>query len=172
MIADVSVGGHFFDPDFFCYREDADVAWRAMLLGWRCVYTPAAVSYHVRSVVPGSRRAVPANINMHSVKNRFLMRIKNATRGLYGRHWLAMTWRDVLVVGGVLFGEPTSLPAFWRLARCLPKALRQRREIMRKRRVDDRVVAEWFSFAPVAQPLGENVWAGRERSECWPQATA
>jgi GT2 family glycosyltransferase len=36
MIEDVSVDGEFFDPDFFVYREDADVAWRAQLLGWRC----------------------------------------------------------------------------------------------------------------------------------------
>src|SRR5689334_12862534 len=28
MIADLSPGGEFFDPDFFAYREDADVAWR------------------------------------------------------------------------------------------------------------------------------------------------
>jgi GT2 family glycosyltransferase len=40
MIDDVSIGGSFFDPDFFVYREDADVAWRALLLGWRCIYTP------------------------------------------------------------------------------------------------------------------------------------
>ena len=53
MIDDVSIGGDFFDPDFFAYREDADVAWRAQLLGWRCIYTPAAVGWHVRSVVPG-----------------------------------------------------------------------------------------------------------------------
>ncbi len=33
MIDDVSIGGSFFDPDFFAYREDADVAWRAQLLG-------------------------------------------------------------------------------------------------------------------------------------------
>ena len=29
MIDDVAVDGHFFDPAFFAYREDADVAWRA-----------------------------------------------------------------------------------------------------------------------------------------------
>jgi len=155
MIEDVSVGGHFFDPDFFCYREDADVAWRALLLGWRCIYAPAAVSYHVRSAVPGNRRSVPAAINMHSVKNRFLMRIKNATAGVYRRYWLPMTLRDAVVVVGTLFAEPRSLPAFWRLAQCLPNALRQRREIMGKRRVDDRVVADWFSFTPIAQPMAE-----------------
>ena len=42
MIDDVVVDGNFFDPDFFVYREDADVAWRAQLLGWRCIYTPGA----------------------------------------------------------------------------------------------------------------------------------
>ena len=61
MIEDVSLGGEFFDPDFFVYREDADVAWRAQLMGWRCLYTPHARGYHVRSVLPGNRRALPAD---------------------------------------------------------------------------------------------------------------
>ena len=29
MIEDISLDGEFFDSDFFVYREDADVAWRA-----------------------------------------------------------------------------------------------------------------------------------------------
>jgi GT2 family glycosyltransferase len=33
MVEDVSVEEEFFDGDFFAYREDADVAWRAQLLG-------------------------------------------------------------------------------------------------------------------------------------------
>ena len=71
----------------------------AQLLGWRCVYTPQARGYHVRSVLPGNRRALPPAINMHSVKNRFLMRLKNITPDVYKRHWLSITARDVLVVG-------------------------------------------------------------------------
>jgi len=43
-----------------------------------------------------SRLAVPAIINMHSVKNRFLMRIKNATPDLYRRFWLPMMARDLV----------------------------------------------------------------------------
>ena len=155
MIDDVAIDGNFFDPAFFCYREDADVAWRATLQGWRCVYVPAAVSYHVRTVVPGRRRSIPWVINMHSVKNRFLMRIKNATSGVYRRHWLPMTLRDLVVVGGTVLAEPTSLPAFWYLAKALPRALRDRREIMNRRRVDDAALAEWFNFQPKAQPLGQ-----------------
>jgi GT2 family glycosyltransferase len=154
MIDDISVEGDFFDPDFFSYREDADVAWRAQLLGWRSIYTPAAVAYHVRSVLPGSRRAVPHLINMHSVKNRFLMRIKNATPDLYRRCWLPMTARDFLVVAGCFLGEPRSLAAFWRVAQCFQRVLHRRRLIMSRRRVSDEALARWFSFEPATQPLG------------------
>ena len=153
MIDDVSEGENFFDPDFFAYREDADVAWRAQLLGWRCLYVPGAVGYHVRTVVPGNRRDVPGVVNMHSVKNRFLMRIKNTTGGIYRRFWLPATVRDLLVVGGCLLWEQRSLPAFWRIAKCLPRALQQRRLIMTRRRVSDESLAQWFSAEPSAQPV-------------------
>jgi GT2 family glycosyltransferase len=153
MIDDISVDGDLFDPYFFAYREDADVAWRAQLLGWRCIYTPAAVAYHVRTVRPGSRRQVPALINMHSVKNRFLMRIKNATPDLYRRYWLPMTARDLLVVGGCLLAEPRSLVAFWQVAKGFRRVLRQRRLIMSRRRASDEELARWFSFQPAAEPL-------------------
>ncbi|MBZ5728800.1 MAG: glycosyltransferase family 2 protein [Acidobacteriia bacterium] len=167
MIDDVAVDGHFFDPDFFAYREDADVAWRALLLGWSCIYTPAAVAYHVRTMVPGKRRSVPAVINMHSVKNRFLMRVKNATGGLYRRYWLPMTVRDLMVAAGAVLAEPTSLPAFWHIARCLPRALRQRRAIMSRRRLSDAEMASWFNYIPAARPVhpvldrDSSAWAAR-----------
>ena len=148
MIDDVAIDGEFFDPDFFAYREDADVAWRALLFGWRCIYTPEATAYHVRTVTPGNRRSVPAVINMHSVKNRFLMRIKNATPGIYRRFWLPMTLRDLVVVGGALLWEPASLAAFWHVARGFGRALHRRREIMGRRRISDEAMADWFRFEP------------------------
>src|SRR5512140_1454782 len=94
MIDDIAFDGEFFDSDFFVYREDADVAWRAQLMGWNCIYVPQARGYHVRNVLPGNRRALPPEINMHSVKNRFLMRVKNISGDLYGRHFFSITWRD------------------------------------------------------------------------------
>jgi GT2 family glycosyltransferase len=152
MIDDVSVEGEFFDADFFVGREDADVAWRAMLMGWRTLYTPSAVAFHVRTVTPENRRAVPAVLNMHSVKNRFLMRVKNVTAGVYQRYWLPMTLRDLLVVGGALLWEPASALAFWHLARCLPRALRRRRLIMSRRRISDQELTRWFQFHPASVP--------------------
>jgi GT2 family glycosyltransferase len=159
MIEDVSIEGDFFDPDFFVYREDADVAWRAVLMGWRCIYTPAATAYHVRTLTQANRRSVPAFVNMHSVKNRFLMRIKNATAGVYRRHWLPMTLRDLVVVGGCLFWEPTSLAAFWHVARLFPRAVHRRRLIMGRRRIGDAELARWFAFEPAALPMDQLVEA-------------
>ena len=142
MIEDLKCGGEFFDRDFFAYREDADVAWRAQWLGWRCRYAPRAVAYHVRSVLPTNRHLVSADVNMHSVKNRFLMRIKNGTWMLYRRHGVAITARDLVVVAGCLFYEPRSLRAFWLILRCLPAAWRKRREIMSRRRSSEAYVVE------------------------------
>jgi GT2 family glycosyltransferase len=152
MIEDVSIDGEFFDPDFFVYREDADVAWRAQLMGWRCLYSPMARGYHVRNVLPGNRRALPPAINMHSVKNRFLMRIKNMTPDLYRRNWLSVTARDILVIGACLVREQTSLKAFWYLERNWRRVVAKRQEIMKRLRVNDEYISSWFSYQPVSRP--------------------
>jgi len=152
MIDDISINGEFFDSDFFVYREDADVAWRAQLMGWRCLYTPRACGYHVRNVLPGKRHALPAEINMHSVKNRFLMRIKNMTPDLYRRNWMAITGRDLLVIGACLLHEHSSLKAFGFILRHWKGVLAKRREIMSRRKVQDDDLASWFSFQPVSRP--------------------
>src|SRR5271156_6175231 len=127
MIDDIAVDDEFFDPDFFVYREDADVAWRAQLMGWRCIYTPHARGYHVRNVLPGNRRALPPVINMHSVKNRFLMRIKNMTGDLYLRNWFSITARDLVVLGCCLVREQSSLKAFTYLLRNAKRVWSKRR---------------------------------------------
>ncbi|MBM3784891.1 MAG: glycosyltransferase family 2 protein [Acidobacteria bacterium] len=152
MIDDIAIQGEFFDSDFFVYREDADVAWRHQLLGWRCLYTPYARGYHVRNVLPGNRRALPAEINMHSVKNRFLMRLKNMTWDLYLRNWVSITLRDVVVVGGCLLREQTSLKAFWFVVQNWRRNLEKRAEIMRRRKVSEEYMASWFRPQPVSRP--------------------
>jgi GT2 family glycosyltransferase len=159
MIDHVSVGGEFFDSDFFVYREDADVAWRAQIMGWKCIYAPYARGYHVRKVFPGNRRALPAEINMHSVKNRFLMRIKNISPDLYGRHFLSITIRDLAVIGCCLLWEHSSLKAFFFLARNWRRVWAKRREIQNRRVASQEEIAAWFSYNPVAQPAPQPVAA-------------
>lgn len=153
MIEDISVEGEFFDSAFFAYREDADVAWRAQLLGWKCAFDPQALAYHVRRLRPGMRSELPAEINMHSVKNRFLMRIKNITPRLYLRNALPITVRDLGILAYCLLVERTSLRAFYYLARDFDSALRKRRWIQLRRRVDDAYMARWFRYHPVSMPL-------------------
>lgn len=161
MIEDISVDGEFFDSDFFVYREDADVAWRAQLLGWKCLYVPFARGYHVRKVLPGNRHALPPEINMHSVKNRFLMRIKNISADLYRRNFVSITARDALVVSCCLVWEHTSLRALWFLARNWKRVWAKRRLIQTRRRVDDAYMASWFQYAPVSKQAPKKLMRSR-----------
>jgi len=163
MIEDNSIMGEFFDNDFFVYREDADVAWRAQLLGWRCLYVPYAKGYHVRKALPGNRRALPPEINMHSVKNRFLLRIKNMTPDLYRRNFFSITLRDLVVVGCCLVWEHSSLTAFPRLFRSWRSTMEKRRAIMARQRVDDEYIASWFNFKPVSRPAPKKFAASLAR---------
>lgn len=42
-----------FDSRFFAYLEDVDLAWRAQIAGWRCVYVPRARVHHLTSATLG-----------------------------------------------------------------------------------------------------------------------
>ena len=152
MIEDISIHGDFFDPDFFVYREDADVAWRAQLLGWKCLYTPRGLGYHVRSVLPGNRAALDPMINMHSVKNRFLMRIKNMTPGVFRKCFVPTTLRDGVVFIACLVKEQSSLRGLAFVAKNWSAFREKRAEIMRRRRVDDAYMTQWFAFEPASIP--------------------
>jgi GT2 family glycosyltransferase len=145
FIRDVTLSdGQFLDEDFFAFREDADVAWRGRLFGWRAVYVPEAVGSHVRTVTPQKRRELPAFINMHSVKNRFLLRIKNEGLYLALRNAPFELTRDFVTIIAVLTIERSSLPAFGWLWRNRKSVFAKRREIQRRRRVSDRELARWF----------------------------
>jgi GT2 family glycosyltransferase len=125
--ARISTG--FFDSDFFLYREDADLAWRLRRLGWRSLYVPAARASHRRRNLPERRRRMTALANMHSVKNRFLLRINNQTPAEALRTLPATLARDAVVLGACLTVERSSLPAFGWLWRNRRRLFAKRREI-------------------------------------------
>jgi GT2 family glycosyltransferase len=152
MVEDLSVGGEFFDEDFFAYREDADVAWRAQLMGWSCLYVPEAVAWHVRRVTPERFKQLPDEINRHSIKNRFLMRAKNISAGLYLRLLIPVTVRDLLIFGYCALFNPgllSGLGLFWSKR----KAIREKRKwIQGHRRASDDELAQWFENKPRSIP--------------------
>jgi GT2 family glycosyltransferase len=144
FLREVAIGGEIFDEDFFAYREDADLAWRGRLFGWKAVCEPRAIARHVRRVTPEVRRSLPDEINMHSVKNRFLLRLKNEGAYLALRNAPFELVRDLVVVGASLTIERSSLPAFGWLWRNRKRVLAKRREIQSRRNVSDRELARWF----------------------------
>ncbi len=125
--ARISTG--YFDADFFLYREDADLAWRLSKLGWRSLYVPRAVAYHRRRNLPERRRQMTDLANRHSVKNRFLLRINNQTRGEMIRTLIPTFARDAVVLGACLTVERSSLPAFGWLWTNRTRLWAKRREI-------------------------------------------
>jgi len=144
FIRDVTVAGEFLDEDFFAFREDADVAWRGRLFGWRAICVPEAVAHHVRTVTPEKRRTLSAVINMHGVKNRFLLRLKNEGLYLALRNAPFELTRDLMVIIATLTIERTSLPALTWLWKNRRRIMEKRRAIQSRRRVSDRDLAGWF----------------------------
>jgi GT2 family glycosyltransferase len=162
LVEQVKVGGEFFDEMFFAYREDADVAWRARLAGWECLYWPAAVAYHFRHARPELGRRLSPEINRHSVKNRFLMRIKNTTPELYARVLVPATLRDLVVLAGVVLVERQSIPGIVQVLRHLPRVWRARREIQARRRPGLVPLEQWVRVRSVAlRAWGDDATAPR-----------
>jgi GT2 family glycosyltransferase len=128
--AKISTG--YFDSDFFLYREDADLAWRLGSLGWKCLYVPQAVAYHRRRSLPERRGQMSKLANLHSVKNRFLLRINNQSAGHFLVTLAPTLARDAVVLGACLTVERSSLPAFTWLWRHRKRLWAKRREIQAK----------------------------------------
>ena len=145
-LVDAQIEGECFDENFFAYREDADLAWRLQLLGWKSIYVPAAVAQHRRRVTPERRASLSKVINCHSVKNRFLLRINNMSGSLYARHFWRITARDLLVIGYVLLREWSSIPALFFVLGNFSRLWRRRRVVQSKVRASSTDIERWFTI--------------------------
>ena len=106
-----AVGG--FDASFFAYREDADVAWRARIAGWRCALRAARARLASRLGDGGEARAFKYRL---VGRNRVRMIAKNATGGQLLRRGLGMLAYDLAYVGFVALTDRTLAPLQGRLA--------------------------------------------------------
>ena len=68
-----------FDENFFCYCEDADLGFRARLLGERCLFVPEAKVSHIGSASLGVRSDFAL---YHGYRNRLWLYLKNMPLGL------------------------------------------------------------------------------------------
>lgn len=123
------------DEDFFFSCEDVDLAWRAQLAGWRCVYTPGAVVYHHLAATGGGVTA-----SFYDGRNFIYLIVKNYPGPLLRAHWpkivraqLGITWAALKAWRGAaararLRGQLAGLLG-------IPRMWRKRRAVQRSRQV-------------------------------------
>ena len=120
----------FFDPAFFAYLEDADLAWRLRLAGWRSLYVPRAKVWHEYSGTGGQNSPFK---NFQLGRNRLWVILKNWPTGLLWRHGWRIVAYDLAASAYTLLvkRQPDSLRG--RLVALRPRHLkrlwRQRRGI-------------------------------------------
>ena len=122
-----ALGPEVFDEDLALWATDADVAWRARALGWRCAYVPQARARHVRFYSPTNRPRVAAAHRRLQFRNRLLMIVKNERPAALLRDlpWIALY--ELLALGYTVLREPSLLPGYWQAARLAPRIARKRR---------------------------------------------
>lgn len=132
MLQDIGL----FDEDYFAYLEDVDIALRAQSRGYKCMYVPSAVIYHLGCGTTGSGYH-PLVVRL-SAQNNWNTIIKNIPVPLLFKflphilYWQAYYFAVVIVRGGQVIPW---LHGTLRSLLMLPKMLRKRREIMSSRRV-------------------------------------
>jgi GT2 family glycosyltransferase len=128
-----AVGGEVLDEDFELWAADADLAWRAQLLGWRCIYEPRARAWHVRYYSPSTRATLDARHRRLQFRNRYLMIVKNETARGLARDWPLIASYEVLALGHALLRERSLLGGYREAFELLPRARRRRAEIQPRR---------------------------------------
>lgn len=141
---DAAVDGAVFDPDFHTYREDAELCFRLRERSWEVLYEPTAVAEHGRINLPGRRRAMTAAINLHSLKNRYLLRVYHQSLANLVCTLVPTLWRDLLALGYVLGVERTSIPAYVWLWRHRRRIFARRRLLRRRRTAGWWDLERWF----------------------------
>ena len=139
-----------FDEDFFCYLEDVDLAWRARLMGWRCLYIPTARVYHVHS---GTGQEGSPFKNYLLGRNKVWTIVKN-----YPSPALFLFLPIILAydLGSIPYtllarGDASALRGRLAALRRLSHFWRKRREVQGRRTVPFATLAEYLS--PLESPL-------------------
>lgn len=128
------------DEDFYYSCEDVDLAWRAQLAGWLCVYAPRAVVYHKLSASGGGVTA-----SFHDGRNFIYVLAKDVPGVVWRRYGLQMiggqlriTWEALRAWRGAaararLRGQLAGLAG-------IPKMLAKRSAVQAARKVSDEYV--------------------------------
>jgi GT2 family glycosyltransferase len=137
-----------FDEDFFAYCEDGDVSFRAQLAGYRCLYVPHAIVYHVGSASTGGKRSPTAT--RLGTQNGVNLLVKNLPATLVWRSLPSLLAGQLARVAITSFSSTGlrahlgGLAGAWRL---LPRMLEKRKDIQNRRRVSDDYIRRLLRFS-------------------------
>lgn len=126
----------YFDDDYFAYLEDVDLGLRAQSAGYKCLYVPTSIVYHLGCGTTGSgysplvvRLSAQNNLNTIIKNIPFKLIVKFLPHILFWQfYYLAV----VTVRGGQII--PWIRGTFQAIF-LLPKMLKKRQDIMSRRRV-------------------------------------
>lgn len=126
----VIANGQVWDEDFFAYYEDGDLGWRLQNNGWRCIYVPTAIVEHHRGgSSPSSFLKKPSIFKLHTIKNRYLMLIKNASLSIITRNFWWFIKQEVLIWGYLLIHPKLLFKLVKALYKTIPRALKHRQQV-------------------------------------------
>jgi GT2 family glycosyltransferase len=145
LLADIGL----FDESFFSYLEDADLAWRARLRGWRAVWAPGARVLHEVSATGGQGSPFKS---YHLARNRVWLIAKNLPGATLARCWPYILRYDLLALAyGAARGDAALIRGRAAALAGLGPALTRRRAIQAARAVPPAAVLGWL--APALGPL-------------------
>jgi len=148
------INNEYFDESFFCYKEDIDLSWRMRILGWKIYYEPKAVGYHLRGAGEGAvtrpkeiiaqRKKISPFAKFHSFKNQRLMQVKNEMPSLFFPDIFSILIKEIGAWMYVLIFETYTLKAAKELLKSFPRAVRNRKLIMARKKVGAKEMKVWF----------------------------
>jgi GT2 family glycosyltransferase len=137
--------GYVFDPDFFCYAEDTDLAARALLLGYRAAFVDSSFAlHHGQASSAGSDSSF---VLYHGIRNSIWTMVKNVPIStMLIRAPFVAAIHAAIVLRHLRRGRISVVLKLYRDAiRGLPRMLRKRKLIQSRRRVHAREFAARLS---------------------------
>jgi GT2 family glycosyltransferase len=131
-----------FDEGYFNYLEDADLAWRLQLAGWRGLLAPAARVRHIYSATSGQGSPFKQRL---LARNRLRVIVRCLPWTLLRKHWWSIVRYDLLALGyGLLRLQPAMIAGRLAALRTLPTLLKQRRALQARRQVQGAALEHWL----------------------------
>jgi GT2 family glycosyltransferase len=136
-----------FDPTFFAYLEDVDLAWRARWHGWPAMYVPTAQVYHFHSATAGAGSPFKTYL---LAKNKILLIAKNYPMPYLALCFPLIGFYELLSVAYAFTrGQGrNALAGRWAGIKQLRQALQERRKLQKTATVSGKEIFKLLQPAP------------------------